>query len=176
VNPNPFPVEVHWFLTGFNENNKLMVAPGETEFSTQTAYFRGRPVPNIVILDWEDSFGFTKFDIASATGNSCRNSLATTQTMASTQQALKEREEVIKPEVAEVFPNPSTQHFRLYLSLNKPEKTELTLFGADGKALYRNTVSGSGIHNIDAAKYKPGVYLLTIRQGDFTKTLRLIKQ
>jgi hypothetical protein len=176
VNPNPFEVEAHWFLTGFNQNNKLMVPPGETAFSTITAYFRGRQVPNIVILDWEDSFGFTKFDIASATGNTCDNSLASTQTLEAAGQAVKIREEVVKPEIAEVFPNPSVRNFRLYLSLNKPGKTELTLFGADGKMLYKNNVTANGIHDIDASGYKAGIYLLTIRQGDFTKTLRLVKQ
>ena len=176
INPNPFEVKVHWFLTGFGQDNKTTVQPGDTYFSTQTAYYRNRPVPNIVILDWEDNFGFTRFDLASATTNECKNDVAVTGVLSAGDQATIVKEKPVKPEIADVFPNPSRSQFKLYLSLNNPGKADLTLYSESGKMLYRNNVQGSGIYDIDASTYTPGLYLLKIKQGSFTKTLKLIKQ
>src|SRR6202000_2712937 len=36
VNPNPFEVDVHWFLTGTNQKGEILAAPGNTAFSTTT--------------------------------------------------------------------------------------------------------------------------------------------
>jgi subtilase family protein len=177
VNPNPFEVKAHWFLTGFGQDSKTVVSAGETFFTTTTGYFRNKPVPNVVILDWEDNFGFTRFDIASATTNTCQQDVAGTQTLSTGDEvAILRNEKDVKPEIAEVFPNPSHAQFKLYLSLNAPGKAELALYGDDGKLLFRNTVPGSGIYDIDASKYQPGLYLMKIRQGSFTKTLKLVKQ
>jgi hypothetical protein len=176
VNPNPFEVEVHWFLTGFNQNNKLSVPPGDTYFSTKTAYYRNFAIPNIVIMDWEDNFGFTKMDIAAAVNNRCRND-ASVRILGETSATVPLlKEDVIKPEIAEVYPNPSHARFRLYLSLSRESKAEIRIYSNDGKSLYANTVPGSGVYDIDASKYKPGLYLMKITQGDFVKTLKLIKQ
>jgi len=175
VNPNPFEVKVHWFLTGFGQDNKLSVPPGDTYFSTQTGYLQNNPVPNVVILDWEDNFGFTRFDLASATSNQCNKEVAETQVLGSGDQAVLVKEQPVKPEIADVFPNPSNSKFRLYLSLHKNEKTDISLFGEDGKMLHRRNVAGNGIYEIDASGYKPGIYLMKIGQGKFSKTLKLIK-
>jgi hypothetical protein len=178
INNNSFEVKVHWFLTGFSQSNNLTAPPGVTFFSTRTAYYQNRTVPNIVILDWEDNFGFTRFDIAAAANNNCKNNndLAGTQTLGAEEQALLVKENSIKPEIADVFPNPSRSQFKLYLSLNKTGKTELSLFSEDGKVVYRNNVSGNGIYDIDASRFKSGLYVLKITQGSFSKTLKLIKQ
>jgi hypothetical protein len=175
VNPNNFGVDAHWFLTGFSDNDRLTVAPGETYFTTKTGYFQNRPVPNIVVLDWEDNYGFTRFDIASATSAVCTDDPAV-QSVARSQTEKIVIEEPVKPEIAEVFPNPSTSRFRLYLSLNRPERVEITLLSVDGKLLYRKTVAGNGIYDIEASGYKPGMYLMKIRQGNFEKVLKLVKQ
>jgi hypothetical protein len=176
VNPNPFEVKVHWFLTGFGQDTKSTVPPGDTYFSTQTGYYRNRQVPNVVILDWEDNFGFTRFDLASAATNECKNDVAGTQVLSAGDKAALVKERPLKPEIADVFPNPSRSQFKLYLSLNNPGKADISLFTESGKLLYRNNVSGSGIYDIDASNYKPGLYLMKISQGSFTRTLKLIKQ
>jgi hypothetical protein len=176
INPNPFEVKVHWFLTGFGQDNKTSVQPGDTYFSTQTGYYRNRPVPNIVILDWEDNFGFTRFDLASAMTNECKNDVAVTQVLSAGDKAVLVKEKPVKPEIADVFPNPGRSQFKLYLSLNNPAKADITLYTESGKMLYRNNVPGSGIYDIDASTYKPGLYLMKIKQGSFTKTIKLIKQ
>ncbi|RYY17900.1 MAG: T9SS type A sorting domain-containing protein, partial [Chitinophagaceae bacterium] len=176
VNPNPFEVKAHWFLTGFGQDNKSYLPPGDTYFTTQTGYYRNKVVPNIVILDWEDNFGFTRFDLASATANECKNDQAATQVLSAGDKVALVKEKPVKPEIADVFPNPSHSQFKLYLSLNTPGKADITLFTESGKLLYRNNVPGSGIYDIDASNYKPGLYLMKIQQGSFTRTIKVIKQ
>lgn len=176
INPNPFEVKVHWFLTGFSQDDKLTVPPGETSFTTRTGYFRNQQVPNIVILDWEDNFGFTRFDLASASANVCKNDVTGTQVLSETDVAAIVKQRPVKPEIADVFPNPSKSEFKLYLSLNQTGKADLQLYSEDGRLVYKSNVPGSGIYNIEAGAFKPGLYLLKVKQGTFMKTLKLIKQ
>ncbi|RYG38808.1 MAG: T9SS type A sorting domain-containing protein, partial [Chitinophagaceae bacterium] len=176
VNPNPFEVKAHWFLTGFSQDSRPYLPPGDTYVTTKAAYYRNFAVPNILILDWEDNFGFSRFDIASSSTRECRNQPATLDAGSSTRQVPVERDMLIKPEIVEVFPNPSSVKFRLYLSLAKSEKTEISLYSSDGRQLFVNTVPGNGIHEIDATRYKPGVYLMKVRQGSFYKTIKVIRQ
>jgi hypothetical protein len=176
INPNPFEVEAHWFLTGSSQNNSLVVAPAITYFNTSTAYYHNKPVPNVVILDWEDNFGFTRFDIASSTVNECKTTASDTRALVAGEQAILVKEKSGKPEIADVFPNPSRSQFKLYLGLNNAGKTSLTLFNGEGKLVYSNSVAGNGVYNIDASGFKTGVYILKIEQGSFAKTLKLIRQ
>jgi hypothetical protein len=79
--------------------------------------------------------------------------------------------------MADVFPNPATTTFRVYLALADQQPVELQLLSMDGRILIRQHVANSkGIVSLDASRYSPGIYLLNIRQGTFTKTVKLIKR
>ncbi|HMC85250.1 MAG TPA: T9SS type A sorting domain-containing protein, partial [Chitinophagaceae bacterium] len=87
-------------------------------------------------------------------------------------------EEVIaKPMIADVYPNPSTSTFRVYLALADNQPINLQLYSIDGKLLLqKQVIQTKGIVPIDATAYRPGVYILTVKQGSFNKTIKVIKQ
>ena len=153
-----------------------MVPPGGTTFTTQTAYYHNRPVPNIVIIDWEDNFGFPRFDLASSTSLKCRKDAVPESNGDEVLNGVVSAKITDKPVAAEVYPNPSSKNFRLYLSFTRQQNIEIDLYNIDGKQLYRKTVWASGIIDIDASNYNPGVYILKVRQGEFNKTFKLIRQ
>ncbi|MBN9383943.1 MAG: S8 family serine peptidase [Chitinophagaceae bacterium] len=180
VNPNPFEVNVDWILIGSNQHGSLLAQPGETTFSTDALSIKNIPLPSIAIIDWEDNFGFTRLDLAYGSGAKCGKDVVsaansdkliggeTARMMTPTDKPLN---------VAEVYPNPSPNTFRLYLSLAGQQQTRLGLYSADGRQLQvRLVAQPSGVIDIDAGSYKPGVYFLKVEQGGFTKTIKLIKQ
>ena len=170
-NPNPFEVEAQWLLLGTNQHGTITAPPGESLFSTNTLHLGNYQVPNIVIIDWEDNFGFTRLDIENSSTTRCGSSSARTMTDESITDA------VAKPMMADVYPNPSTSIFRVYLALADQQPVDLQLFSIDGKKLMEKHISqAKGIVPIDAAAYKPGIYLLQVKQGVFNKTIKLIKQ
>jgi subtilisin family serine protease len=170
VNPNPFEVETHWLLLGSNQRGTIIAPPGESIFSSNTLSIGGYQLSNIVILDWDDNFGFTRIDIENANATACGSSSARTAGDI-VEQALA------KPMMADVYPNPSTATFRVYLALADQQPISLRLFSIDGKQLLEKRISQTkGIVPIDATPYKAGVYLLQVKQGTFNKTIKLIKQ
>ncbi|MFT3932304.1 MAG: S8 family serine peptidase [Chitinophagaceae bacterium] len=172
VNPNPFEVETQWFLLGSNQKGKITAPPGESYFSSNTLQFGNFQVVNIVILTWEDNFGFTRLDIENSSKTICG-----TSNLRSADDTEAQAETMARPMLADVFPNPATSSFRVYLSLSEQQPVTLQLYSIDGKKLLEQRVNQSrGMVPIDATTYKPGVYLLNIRQGVFNKTIKLIKQ
>jgi subtilisin family serine protease len=170
VNPNPFAVESHWVLVGSNQRGTITAPPGESIFSSNTLSVAGYPLSNIVILDWDDNFGFTRIDVENASNSACGSSAA--RTSGSTVE-----EALPKPMLADVYPNPATSTFRVYLALADQQPINLQLYSLDGRKLLEKRISQTkGIVPIDAAAYKAGVYLLQIKQGSFNKTIKLIKQ
>jgi len=172
INPNSFEVEAHWLLLGSNQQGNITVPPGEYFFSTATYSPGGYQIPNLLILDWEDNFGFTRIDLQNSSKSTCNNS--SDRVMAEEEAA---SETMARPMIADVYPNPSSNTFRVYLSLADQQPVEMQLFSIDGKKLMEKRIGQSrGIVPIDATIYKPGVYLLNIKQGVFNKTIKLIKQ
>ncbi len=170
-NPNPFEVEVNWFLIGTNQHGAITAPPGESFFSSNTFLLGSYQIPNIVILSWDDNFGFTRLDIENSIKNKCSTSSARMEEDAITDVM------TIKPMIAEVYPNPATAAFKVYLSLADQQEISLQLFSIDGKKLVEKRISQSkGIVSLDATSYKAGIYLLNIKQGSFNKTIKLIKQ
>jgi hypothetical protein len=82
-----------------------------------------------------------------------------------------------KVSLAEVYPNPSSKTFRLYLSLNGQQSVSIQLYSVEGKKLVEKNVANSqGIVDIDASAYKPGVYFVNVKQGTFNKTIKVIRK
>jgi len=172
INPNPFEVTAQWFLLGTNQHGSITAQPGETVFSTNTLLAGNYQLPNIVIMSWEDNFGFTRIDIENSIKNQCSASTARVGDETDAADAT-----LPKPMIAEVYPNPATSTFRVYLALAEQQEISLQLYSIDGRKLMEKRISqAKGIVPIDATAYKAGVYLLNIKQGSFNKTIKLIKQ
>lgn len=178
-NPNPFEVNMDWIIAGTDQHGSLVVQPGETTFSTNALSIGSIPLPSIAIIDWEDNFGFSRLDVAYGSGAKCgRDAVsATNSDKLLSGQAAGLATTTDKPtNIAEVYPNPSPNTFRLYLSLAGQQQTRLGLYSADGRQLQvRLVAQPSGVIDIDAGSYKAGVYFLKVEQVGFTKTIKLIK-
>ena len=76
---------------------------------------------------------------------------------------------------AVVFPNPSTSAFRVNVKSALSDIIQYRLLDATGRQLYQSTAKAN--ETIVTGEWlKAGIYLLEIRQGKETKTLRLVKQ
>ena len=175
-NPNPFEVPVKWFLTGTDQKGSFVAPPGDTSFSTNTISYRNFSTPNIAIIDWEDNFGFSRVDAEFSTTAKCGKD-GITSSNGPALQSYSAPENVKKGNVAEVYPNPATDHFNLYLSLETNEPALVEVHTQDGRLLYSNQVTESnGILSIPSSEYKPGFYIVTLKQGSQLKTFKVLKQ
>jgi hypothetical protein len=175
-NPNPFEVEVHWLINGFSQQGTVIAGPGETTFTTQTVYFFNRPVSNIAIINWNDNLGIPHFDYAGSTTAKCGQDAVTAANSDKLSDMVANAESIDKSNAVTVYPNPASKYFRVYLSLSSQQNTDMSLYTLDGKLLLKRVVSSSGVVDIDASTYAPGMYILKINQKNFSKTLKLVKK
>jgi len=172
-------VDVYWFVQGTQQTGKLTAEPGSTTFSTKTATSQGSPIANLAVISWEDNYGFPRFDLAFSTRAKCGTDKISDDNI---DRPIAGRpgiaaDDKVSIQLAEVYPNPSTSNFRLYLSTANQQSTSIELYSIDGKKLQSKTITQSkGVIDIDASAYRPGIYLLNVKQGNFTKTIKLIKQ
>lgn len=181
INHNPFPVETNWQLLGSSQHGTIWVQPGDTTFSTTPLNFQHSVLPGIAIIDWQDNFEFPRFALAYSSRAVCGKDVVSEsnsdQTLSGQGKTLSTSSLPGQVNIAEVSPNPSTGIFRLYLSLPGQEATTIQLFSADGRILQvRNIEQSNGVFDIDASSYRPGIYLLKITQGNYSKTVKLIRQ
>ena len=171
INPNAFEVEAKWMLLGSDQQAAITALPGETLFTSAVSNYGNYSLPSIVLLSWDDNFGFTRLDIENSSKALCSG--GTERIMETAAAPASE-----KPMMAAVFPNPSADGiFRVYLALSDQQPVHLQLYSIDGRKLLEKTSGqAKAVVPIDAAAYKPGVYLLNIRQGVFSRTIKLIKQ
>ena len=183
-NPNPFDVPVTWFVVGSSQHGTFTVQPGDTTFTTPALYARNIPLPMIGVITWEDNFNFPRIDLAYSTKAVCgkdavsaANSDQVGATTGSHANFLPEAPAGAKPTIAEVYPNPSSGIFRLYLSVDQPQEVVLGLYSADGRQLQTQRIAAAmGVIDIDASAYRSGVYFLKVIQGGEVKTIKLVKK
>jgi hypothetical protein len=176
VNPNPFDVPVTWVVVGSNQHGSIIVPPGDTVFSTTPLSFHGRPLPTVALINWEDNFGFPRLDLAFSTSAICGKDVVSASNSDKLLSGDANSLSTDKPHIAEVYPNPSSGIFRLYLSMAEPQDVTLQLYGADGRQVQAQRVAqSSGVIDINASGYRPGIYFLKIIQGGTIKTIKLIK-
>jgi subtilisin family serine protease len=175
INPNPFEVEVHWFLTGTSQKGSILAPPGDTSFTTNTVKYGNHAAPAIAVIDWQDNFEFTRVDAEFSSDATCGKEAVAV----SSGKALEtySKDDFVKKNIAEIYPNPATENFKLYLSLADDQPVDIELSSIDGKHLYSNRLMQSnGIAIIPSSAYKPGLYIVTLKQGSFTKTFKVVKQ
>ena len=175
VNPNPFEVPVQWFLTGSDQRGCFVAPPGDTIFTTHTLSYRNYTTPNLAIIDWEDNFGFKRVDAEFSSAAACGKDAVTASNGLAMLTYTKENAKVRN--LAEVYPNPAINSFNLYYSTDSDEPAFVELHSQDGRLLYSNRITDSnGVVSIPASSYGSGFYIVTLRQGQMLKTLKVVKQ
>jgi hypothetical protein len=175
-NPNPFDVPVTWVVVGSNQHGSIVVSPGDTVFSTIPLSFHNKPLPMVALISWEDNFDFPRLDLAYSTSAACGKDVVSAANSDKLLSGDANTLSTDKPHIAEVYPNPSSGIFRLYLSMAEPQDVTLQLYSADGRQVQAQRVAqSSGVIDINASGYRPGIYFLKIIQGGTIKTVKLIK-
>ncbi|MEJ0080569.1 MAG: S8 family peptidase [Puia sp.] len=174
-NPNPFEVQVNWYLAGTNQKGTVLAEPGQTNFSTNAVSFRNFASTNIAIINWEDNFGFTRADAEFSSKSTCGKDAVSASNGLAMETYTKEN--ALKGPIAEVYPNPTSDNFKLYLSPDISDPALVELYSQSGKLLYSNKVTQSGgVVNIPATSFSAGTYIITLKQGEVSKTFKVIKQ
>ncbi|MEM6263283.1 MAG: lamin tail domain-containing protein [Bacteroidota bacterium] len=75
-----------------------------------------------------------------------------------------------------VYPNPFDQLFMVDLRGLEAETATLSLHNMVGQQVLRNTVSTGNVEQVQLADLPKGIYILRVKAGSATKTLRMIKQ
>ena len=75
-----------------------------------------------------------------------------------------------------VYPNPSVNSFKLNYFSSSDENVKVAAYDLTGKLLESRNVKYGEINNQEIGNsYNAGVYLIVLKQGDITKTVRVIK-
>jgi subtilisin family serine protease len=178
VNPNSFDMAVQWHVIGGSQQGSLVVSPGDTSFSTTLQFFGNYPIAQIIALSWQDNFDNTRLDLAISSGAVCGKDQVSGVYSDRVPGEITDELGKGRPSIAEIYPNPSSGIFRLFLYLPTGRPAALSLFSADGKQLQARVVEQpNGIFDIDASSYRPGIYILRVAQtGGFVRTIKLIKR
>ncbi|QBN19328.1 T9SS type A sorting domain-containing protein [Flavobacterium nackdongense] len=76
-----------------------------------------------------------------------------------------------------VYPNPSSDSFKINYSSSNIEVVKLAAYDITGKTIETLNVDYDAINNQQIGNdYAPGVYLISLKQGDINKTIRVIKK
>jgi len=176
-NPNHFDVPFTWQVDGTNQQGSLIAPPGKTTFSTTPSYIYGIPLPQLVLITWQDNFLFDHVDLSFSTTATCGKAVPSA---ANSDQNLTASGSTLlngKPALTAVYPNPSDGMFKLYLSSEQQQDATITLYSADGRQLMTRQVAGAtNSVDIDATGYKSGVYFLKVVQGNQVKTIKLVRK
>ncbi|WP_431209374.1 T9SS type A sorting domain-containing protein [Puia sp. P3] len=176
-NPNPFEVPVTWQVSGTNQQSALTAPPGKSTFSTSPSYVYGIPLPQLVLLTWQDNFLFDHLDLAFSTTAVCGKDVPSAANSDQNLTASGKTLQNGKPALTEVYPNPSDGMFKLYLSSDQQQDATMTLYSADGRQLMTRQIAGAtNVVDIDATSYKPGIYFLKLVQGNQVKTIKLVRR
>jgi hypothetical protein len=75
-----------------------------------------------------------------------------------------------------VYPNPSASTFKLNYISSSDEKVKVDAYDLTGRLLESRNVEYSNINNQEIGNgYAPGVYIVVLKQGNITKSVRVIK-
>jgi hypothetical protein len=76
-----------------------------------------------------------------------------------------------------VYPNPTSDSFRLNYISSSNEDVKVTAYDMTGKTIESLNVDYDAINDQQIGNdYAPGVYLISLKQGDINKTVRVIKK
>jgi hypothetical protein len=75
------------------------------------------------------------------------------------------------------YPNPFTTSFRLNFESNSTEEVSLNAYDLTGRLMESHKLDYNDVNNQEfGANYQSGMYILVLRQGEITKSFRVIKR
>ncbi len=75
-----------------------------------------------------------------------------------------------------VYPNPSANSFKLNYISSSDEDVKVSAYDLTGRLLESRNVEYSDINNQEIGNsYNAGVYIVVLKQGDISKSVRVIK-
>ena len=115
---------------------------------------------------------FTGLDYRPATG-----SIANTGADFTDAALLSNSSEIITASAhANVYPNPFSNNFKISFDSTLTDDVRITTIDMTGRIIEIKNVSFSEIDNLEiGSNYQSGMYLISVKQGVITKTLRVIK-
>ncbi|MEP7374762.1 MAG: ELWxxDGT repeat protein [Chitinophagaceae bacterium] len=84
--------------------------------------------------------------------------------------------ETIPSFIANLYPNPATSNTTLQISADARKNVSITMTDINGKNLWQSNGIGKGLVTLPTEKLRPGLYIVTIKTGNDTKTIKLVKQ
>lgn len=76
----------------------------------------------------------------------------------------------------EIFPNPGNGIFNLKFNHDLLENTSIRVYDMYGVLVMNSILSNSRYEKIDLNNFTNGIYIVTIKNGDYSETLKIIKQ
>jgi hypothetical protein len=77
----------------------------------------------------------------------------------------------------QIYPNPTADSFTINYSSSNNEKVKLAVYDSTGKTIEALSIDYGAINDQQIGiEYVPGVYLISLKQGDINKTVRVIKK
>ena len=74
-------------------------------------------------------------------------------------------------------PNPFGNNFKLYLTSNSSDDVNVGVYDMTGRLIEMKKVEYSNVNNLEFGNdYNSGVYIVVVKQGDFSKSFRIIKK
>ncbi len=75
------------------------------------------------------------------------------------------------------YPNPSTDKFNIVITSSSDDKIDVAIVSLLGQSMFTKKVAGGTIVlEVDATSYRPGIYVLRVRQSTGSQTLKLLKK
>ena len=75
------------------------------------------------------------------------------------------------------YPNPFTTSFRLSFESNSTEEVSLNAYDLTGRIVESQKLNYNEVNNQEfGANYQSGMYILVLKQGEITKSFRVIKR
>ncbi len=76
---------------------------------------------------------------------------------------------------ADVYPNPAVSNFNIRLFSSSDLPFEVNIFDMNGRLMDTKTVNGSQLNVEMGENYARGMYIIVIKQGELSKTIKLVK-
>ncbi len=169
-NPNPFNVNIEWELI-FNPQSGSMVAEsGDTYLSTVSD-----PYFNLMVISWNDQWGFLKKDAAFSPGYHC---FGLKSSFADNNQVQSGHDLFV---VTKTYPNPFKDKITLEIFTGDASDVSVNLYSIDGSLIKTEVftdITGYSIVNINAHGIPQGMYVMKVMSGDgeLIETIKLFKE
>ena len=84
---------------------------------------------------------------------------------------------IVNPEIStSVYPNPFNDNFKIGFASNSSDDIRVSVYDLTGKMVETTTISVSNINGYELGlNYNPGLFLVVVKQGETSKTFKVMK-